>query len=178
MNLRSTATFAMGRGDNSVTLRRTFVLPHVLEKSGRLSVTSDNGNDTVTLDEVVVGGTTTIRTGAGQDTLTVGGATAFRGAFAADLGAGDDRIDVAQTAAAAPVTFTAGVTVLAGDGNDRLRLGIDGSAQNQKVVIDGGGIKWDGGRGINLFDPEAGQFELPAGIDPTRVFLNWTDPNP
>lgn len=173
-------------GGTQVTMKDAFVIPHVLEKSGSLSISTGSGNDAVTLDGVTVAGKTDIRTGGGKDTLTVNGSAQDQGhpytfgdTFTADLGAGDDQILLAQDAAAKfPVTFAKGVTIEAGAGNDTLKVGVAGGTPgvgpNTSVAFKGTPIKIRGGAGLNTFDPRAGDFTLPQGVDPKTVFLGWT----
>jgi hypothetical protein len=143
---------------------------------GALSVTGGTGADTVSLAGVTVTGSTRVVTGGGADTLTVDQGAAFGGTFYADLGAGADTIAIGQTTGASgPVTFSGKVTILAGAGNDNLRLGraaaAGGDAHCRPAFVAAGNVI-DGGSGINLFDDEAAA--ITGSVAPTH----WTDPTP
>lgn len=151
--------------------------------AGNLRIKSENGNDTITLNNVAVSKTTTIATGAGADTLTIDRGSVFTGTFSADVGAGDDIVAIAQsTGAPAELVFNAKTTIKAGDGNDTLRLGLatggpGGDTFSKAVFAAGGTI--DGGAGYNQFDgltpaQSPSQYTGLTAVD----FLNWTDPNP
>jgi hypothetical protein len=137
---------------------------------GALTVNGGTGVDVVSIRGVSVGGNTRIVTGGGKDTLTVDQGSTFTGTFYADLGGGDDTIAVAQSGGS-PVTFSGEATILAGLGDDTLRLGQAGVAGAQAVFTTAGSLI-DGGMGLNLFDDEAASFTGPVTI------VHWTDPTP
>ncbi len=138
---------------------------------GNLNITNGAGSDQITLSNVVVSGATQIKTGDGFDILNIDKASVFTGAFTADLGAGDDTINIAQTAGAAtPVTFTGKATIRAGIGNDKLTLGKAGGDAGQAVVF-APGSEVDGGTGFNLFDDSLANF---SGIALGTGIFNWS----
>jgi hypothetical protein len=168
-----------GDGADQVTIGDGSAKASVL---GRLTIATGAGNDVVALNGLEVTKAVRVLTGAGSDALNIDMGTIFDGTFFADLGSGDDLIAVAQNPAA-PVTFVGAATILAGAGNDTLRLGIDqgsgGNGNTQAVFTADVTNKIDGGTGMNTFD----------GLTPTQApaqytgltatsFLHWTDPNP
>jgi hypothetical protein len=166
-------------GDNTIELRKAFVIPHVLEKSGRVTILTGNGTDTVTVAGAEIRGNTAVRTGAGRDTVRFDDAALA--ALTVDLGAGDDQLLIAQAAGSLkPVTFAGVVLAQAGTGNDRLGLGLSqlppytGDA-NSKVVFQAAGNKIDGGLGADTFDAESGQVEL---VPPATLTLSSWELDP
>jgi hypothetical protein len=155
-------------GDADVTLGGTAAGPAI---AGNLSITTGAAADEITLQGLGVAGTTTIRTGGGNDDLEIDLGARFTGPFFADLGAGNDDIEVAQEASAIPVTFAGKATALAGQGNDTLKLG----AAGRRAVFGTPGSTIDGGPGANEFDDELGSFD---GIALGTGVVNWTDPTP
>jgi hypothetical protein len=143
-----------------------------------LSVTTQGGNDVVSLTQVTVTGTTTVKTGAGSDLLAILGPSTFTGATTIDLGAGDDRLAVANDPAttSGPVTFAGTVNAQLGAGNDSLFLGLaPGSGGNGSTAVafsTSSANKIDGGAGLNFFDDEAAQ------TTGTVATLHFTDPTP
>lgn len=171
----------MGKGDDSFTLRKTFVLPHIIEASGRLSVSGGGGAGKVTFQDVHFRSTASVKLGAGADVVSIDGCV-FDGAFGIDMGAGDDQILIGLLLnASGPVTFKAPVTMACGAGNDLLSLGVVDNPgitedDNSRVVFGQGVVtKIDGGVGLNLFDPQAGHVD---GLDVTKSVSNMTDPTP
>lgn len=163
-------TLNLGGGRNDVTLGDA---AGVLAIGGKVAISTGGGLDDVTFDRVTVAGATSVQTGAGGDTLTVDRGSVFGGAVTANLGAGDDRIDIAQNAGfAGPTRFLAPVTIFGGAGNDALRLGVTLVLWARAEFLVAGNLV-DGGAGLNAFDDEAGQF---AGITLGTGLLNWTDP--
>src|SRR5699024_2193306 len=65
----------LGNGGNEVTMRRTFVMPHVFET--KLSITTGNGFDAIKLEECLISSFTKVNTGGGSDTLAID-ATEFK----------------------------------------------------------------------------------------------------
>lgn len=143
-----------------------------------LSVTTQGGSDLVTLNQVAVTGTTTIKTGSGSDLLAILGPSTFTGVTTIDLGAGDDELAVANDPAttSGPVTFTGKVNAKLGAGNDTLLLGLaPGSGGNANTAVTfstSPANKIDGGTGLNFFDDEAAQ------TTGTVAALHFTDPTP
>ncbi len=156
-------------GDDTVSLGDTAgpTAMRPLAVGGSLSVLTGDGDDTVTLLGVTVAGASNFLTGNGADLLSIDAAAAFTGEVTANLGAGNDFLDIAQnTGSTAGVTFTAMATFLLGAGNDRLRLGlavaVDGDA-NSKVTVGTVGSVIDGGAGADMFSAANGQF---SGVTP------------
>ncbi|MBO0697377.1 MAG: hypothetical protein J2P46_03195, partial [Zavarzinella sp.] len=143
-----------------------------------LSVTTQGGSDLVTLNQVAVTGTTTIKTGAGSDLLAILGPSTFTGVTTIDLGAGDDELAVANDPAttSGPVTFTGTVNAQLGAGNDTLLVGLapasGGNANTAVIFSTSPANKIDGGTGLNFFDDKAAQ------TTGTVAVLQFTDPTP
>jgi hypothetical protein len=154
-------------GDNSVNIGGGLVPTSIL---GNYTYESGNGKDNITINNVAVVGKTSLKTGAGFDQLVIDNTTSF----VADLGAGDDRLAIAQaTGAATPVSFSGKTTIKTGDGNDTLLLGVFGGDLGQVVKFTVPGSTINGGTGYNTFDDELAAFTgLVLGTD----ILGWTDP--
>jgi hypothetical protein len=167
----------MGNGNNSMTLRKSFVLPHVLEVSGKLSVTDGSGAGRATFQDLSVTGVASLKMGGGKDTLTVD-ACEFKSAFGADLGSGDDQVLIGLLLKSdSPVVFDAPTTIGTGAGNDSMQLGIKDDPNNpdddnSRVQFKVAGNKIDGGLGVNTYDPEASHVD---GLDATSL-LHWSAP--
>jgi hypothetical protein len=165
-------SLTLNGGDNVVNLGNGQGLVAV---AGTLTVKGGAGNDLFTLDRVLVTGAATVQTFGGADVLRIETGSTFLGTFSADLGAGDDSIEVAQlTGSTAPVTFAGRAKILGGLGNDLLLLGFapdlinppDGGDANSRVVFGGVGSVVDGGLGLNFFDDSTDQS---TGVVP----VNW-----
>ncbi|HJZ93795.1 MAG TPA: hypothetical protein VKE40_23175 [Gemmataceae bacterium] len=141
---------------------------------GNLSIATGAGADEIVLDRVSVNGKTSVSTGTGADHLAIESGSTFTGVTTIDLGSGNDALDIATSAGTAgPVTFTGKLTANLGDGNDTLALGMAGAGDNGNVVFKATGNKFDAGPGMDLFDPQVGQF------DSAKVSLtSFTDPTP
>jgi hypothetical protein len=169
----------LGGGDNTATLKRTFVLPHMLEVSGRLSITSGNGDDVFELENVLVSGLTSVNSGGGADRLSIGGVATFDDLCRFNTGAGDDQILIGMlTGASGPVTFQKVMLLNAGAGNDSLSLGVarppsGNGDQNSRVVFTATGNLCDGFTGRDSFDEAAGQFTLGPNEVFQKVFPSW-----
>jgi hypothetical protein len=173
-------TVTSGDGPTSVTIGDTTAAAAIL---GNLTIKASGGPATVGLTDLTVGKATRITAGGGVDGLTIDGST-FQGAFAADLGGGDDTIAIAQaTGMAAPVTFTGRATITAGSGNDTLLLGLatggPGGDAHSRVVVSAPTSRIDGGTGLNTFDGLTPD-QSPAQYTGLTVngFMNWADPTP
>lgn len=157
----------VGGGDNTVTVGDGTVRVPV---GGNLKVIGGAGADTVSLDNVIVVGATSILTGSGTDYLSIENGATFAKTFTADLGTGDDEISIAQLAGAtAAVTFSAKAKILAGTGNDVLALGLEnsmaaGGDQFSRADFVGTGHVVNGGLGLNFYDAASGQS---TGVTPT-----------
>jgi hypothetical protein len=157
-------TLNLAGGDNVVAIGDGTGLVTVL---GKGSITTGDGNDMVTFDEVTWTGPITLKTGGGADFLSVEDGSTFMSTFTADLGNGDDTISIAQDTAAdgspGPTTFTGLTKITAGAGNDSLFLGLAQGAPNNgdansRVVFSTPGSVIDGGLGLDFFDPTSAQF--------------------
>jgi hypothetical protein len=173
LTIREGVSLDLGDGNNFVEVRKTFVIPHVLEKSGRISITSGTGDDSYTFRDVEVRGATILRTGAGADEVSIDSATLA--AVTVDLGAGDDVLLLATLAGSdEPGTLKGMLKVRAGAGNDFLGLGRSlnaGGDDQSKVVFHAAGNLIDGGPGMDVFDRDTQQVEL---IPPaTLTLLSW-----
>jgi hypothetical protein len=153
----------------------------IVQLNGNLTLTTGNGSDVIDLVSTTVAGTTTINTGAGSDQLHFLKDTVFNGAVNVDLGGGADTFEAGLPLVdpfgpgipAGPVTFNAAARVLMGTGNNTLRLGVAGDPDGKVLFGAGGTLFVDGGLNLNLFDPQAGQF------DPAKVTaLHFVDPTP
>ena len=166
----------LGDGNNTATLRRTLVLPHVLEVSGSLRVSAGAGFDAYVLKDILISGYSTLNTGNGKDTLTVDGECTFQQKVKIDAGGGDDQILIGLLLnATGPVTFAVPVAISAGAGNDLLKLGVTNDPtipddDNSRVVFAAGIDKVDGGTGHNVFIPNDGDFN---GLDITEM-ASWS----
>jgi hypothetical protein len=172
-------TVNAGAGNNVVLLGAS-VGPAGPTVGKNLSITTLGGNDVVTLNQVTVTGTTTIKTGAGADALAIRGPSAFTGATTIDLGAGDDNLAVANDpgSTTGPVSFTGTVNAQLGVGNDTLQLGLapgsGGNATTTTVAFSTSTAnKIDGGAGLNFFDDEAALF-----TGTVKITTTFTDPTP
>jgi len=158
-------SLTLNGGDNSVSLGDGTAAATV---GGTVTVKTGAGNDTISIDRVTVTGAVSIATLGGADILSVEDGATFVKTFAADLGAGDDFISIAQnTGASNPVTFTGQAKILGGLGNDLLLLGLaqppanTGDA-NSKARFLTPGSQVDGGLGLNSMDPDS-QYD-PANV--------------
>ena len=97
-----------GGSANSVTLTAT---------TGKVTVTGGDGIDTVALTTLTTG-SATIDTGAGVDSITVGGTFAAAGSVNISAGAGNDTVTYESATATSHTTVIDG-----GDGTDTLTLG-------------------------------------------------------
>lgn len=160
-------TLLLGGGDNEVTVGDGLTRATV---RGKLTVKTGNGSDLVTFDGATVSGPTSLSLGGGFDVLTIDGGSTFDQTFKADLGAGDDLIDIASSIGSSQaVRFSGKATILAGAGNDLLFLGLDpgaGGDANSKVEFATPGSVIDGGTGLNEFDEFTSQY---TGVIPS----NW-----
>ena len=151
-------------GDDTVSLGDT---SGALAVGGNLSVLTGDGDDTVTVLGVTVAGVSNFMTGNGSDLLSIDAAAAFTGEVTANLGAGNDFLDIAQnTGSTAGVTFAGRAAFLLGAGNDQLRLGLAVAADgdpNSSVAFNGSGSVIDGGAGADTFAAATGQF---TGLTP------------
>jgi hypothetical protein len=170
----------MGNGDDSFTLRKTFVLPHILEVSGRLSVTQDGGAGKMNFQDIHCMKTDSTKMGGGADVVMID-ACKFDAAVGVDSGAGDDQVLIGLLLnASSPVSFSGPVTIACGEGNDTFTLGLAGDPMiteddNSRVVFaQGVQNKIDGGGGLNFFDPQACHFD---NLD-AKSLLHFTDPTP
>ena len=177
---RKNVTMNLGAGGNSIRLGDNSLTTWT-QVLGNLQITTGDGGDEIEIRTTKVTGTTRILSGAGADSLLLDRQSSFTGAFHADTGAGDDSIRVAQDdepGITAPVTFTGKATILGGNGNDHLELGLSplaGGNANTMAVFVAAGSKIDLGAGLNLFDDELGQF---SGIALGTGIVNVVDPTP
>jgi hypothetical protein len=178
VHVKGNLTVNAGSGDNIVLIGSGGgSLGPVIEKN--LSISTQGGLDLVTLNEAAVGGTTSIKTGAGADILAIRGPSRFSGATTIDLGAGDDALAIASDPAtnAGQVSFDGTVNAKLGAGNDTLLLGLaNSSGGNANTSVDfstSPANKIDGGSGLNLYDDEHAQINTGA-----VNIINVTDPTP
>ncbi len=116
--------------------------PAVFKKD--FSITGAGGRNDITLAGATFSGKANIKTGPGRDLLTVDDAT-FSGKASFDLGAGYDIVNVetTTTTAGAKTTFTGGLDLLGGTGEDTIVMGVAADAKRQVVfsgpsTLDGG----------------------------------------
>jgi hypothetical protein len=170
----------MGNGSDSFTMKKTFVLPHVLEVSGNVSVTQGSGAGKVSFQDLHFTKRYSAKMGGGADVVSIDSCT-FEGPAGFDCGAGDDDLRIAKSIDAASPTFFKGpVSIVCGDGNDTFTLGLADDPlitedDNSRVVFaQGVQNKIDGGGGLNSFDPQACHFD---NLD-AKGLLHFTDPTP
>lgn len=141
--LRGTPTRAKVRGGaggvrhrETVPCRRGAV--HA-QRIGAALIDTGNGEDTVSVDSTVFGGSLRLRTGGGNDWFrcaqSEAGPVAFNGLLLADLG----------------------------DGDDELLLGTR-SQVDDLVAFDAPGSRIAGGRGRNTFDDDSTHIVNPANV--------------
>jgi hypothetical protein len=169
-------TLTLGNGSSNASIGHGNAPVALL---GNLTIQTGAGNDGVGLLNVDVSKATSIKLGAGSDTLGINAGSTFAGPFTADTGAGDDSIVIAQfLGMPAPVTFAAKTTITTGAGNDMLLLGrgTNGDANSKAVFAPGLGSTIDGGTGYNTFDDGAPMSY--SGLTFGTSIVNFTDPNP
>jgi hypothetical protein len=153
-------SLTLNGGDNVVNLTDASV-------GWNLKIRTGAGNDQITLDRTTVALATSIFAFAGADTLSIENGSTFATTFGADLGTGNDTVSVAQNpAASGAVTFVGAARILAGAGNDTLLLGLDpgfGGSTNSRAVFVVPTSLVDGGDGIDNFDNSTAQF---TGVTP------------
>jgi large repetitive protein len=162
-------TVILGGGEDVVVLSGAADRPTV----GRAFVLSTGaGVDGVVLDGVWVEGRTILLTGTGADALTIRWGE-YDGAFAADLGAGDDSIRLADEEIGVGVTFRGRAMIQAGAGHDSLRLGrpaVVAGDPDTPVVFEALGSRIDGGLGSNTFYNGEANY---TGIAIGTGIVNW-----
>ncbi len=176
-NVAGDATFNLGGGSSAVILSSTTV---GVDFGGNLTVTTGNDQDTMTFVNVQAAKAVSVTSLAGNDVVSVDDGSVFTGAFTADVGAGNDIIDLGRqaglTGPTVAATFTGKATIKAGAGNDTLFLGrsvADGGDTQSVAVFGTAGSTIDGGTGFNAYDDENGQ-----GLATTNLALSlFTDPN-
>jgi hypothetical protein len=87
------------------------------------SVTTGSGNDTLGTYNTTANVNKAFSTGDGKDTLTIADSTGNQGIVTIDMGAGNDTVTGAGTAATAANAGKAGSTLAFGDGTDTLKSG-------------------------------------------------------
>lgn len=150
------ANFNLGDGGSAVIMTGT---TGSTEFVGNLNISGGESADTVTFTNVHTGKGVAVNTFGGNDVLYVDGGTVFGGAVTADMGVGDDTLDIGQgTGLSVPAaTFTGKATIKAGSGNDTLFLGKSAGDGNSRAVFSTAGSSISGGNGLNTYDSAAGQ---------------------
>jgi hypothetical protein len=131
--------------------------------SNDLKIQMEAGNDSVTINSLVIKGNVKVKTSSGDDTVTLTGATG-NGSLKVKLGSGSDVLTLTNT-------FAKGTTkVKAGSGNDivtisnsafkKLSVGLGKGNDTLSIVGSTVGTKTalNGGSGTNTFNNGAGNF--------------------
>jgi hypothetical protein len=117
-----------------------------------LGVATGSGADSITINDLTVTGVTVIRTGLGDDTISIDGTasvgSAFVGAFAVNTGAGNDSVTINGGSATSTTTrFQSAVSVGLGADNDSLSLATAGKVRfNTPMMFP---VSFSGGLGTN-----------------------------
>lgn len=177
LTINGDVTLNLGSGSNKIGIGAH---GGTIALNRNLTINTTTGSDAIATRNLTVSGRTSINMGEGTDRLFISAGTVFNGVVAANLGGGADTFEVgldftfqSSNYSGGTVTFNAPATVLLGNGNDTLGLGIASDPDRKLLFGTGGTLNVNGGANMNLFDNEAGQF------DPLKVtYSGFTDPTP
>ena len=146
----------MGAGADSVALTG-LTLP------GKVSV-GGLGTVNVDLQSMVVQGKTKIVSGAGRDVITIDDSS-FNGAVRLNTGGGKDLVQIETNGdpLGRPTRFRGPVSILLGDGNDTLQVGVTGETGHRALFSNA--VFFDGGTGVNtLLKSGNNTFLMPSQV--------------
>jgi hypothetical protein len=172
-NLRALGDVAinLGGGTNTTILGTD---ANDLDFFGRFTYIGGGGTDAISLTRLGVSNAVAISTLGGSDSVDIQNGTKLFGTTRIDQGTGNDSLAIATrpAGAGAPVVFYKPLTVQQGTGDDTLSLGLAGSPGDANAVwFVVGGNTFDGGLDFNVFDDEAGKYDVPK-----VRFFNYADP--
>jgi hypothetical protein len=156
----------------SVTVANKFTV------NNNLSITTGNGNDSITINSATINGSTNVNTNGGNDSVTLAGTPTFGGSVTLQGASGNDSVTVGVGLAGA--TVNGNLSISLGDGNDTVtvnsasnvagNLNITLGAGADSVVVDAtvsGNMSFRLGNGNDTVTIG----NAPAGT------LNWTSGN-
>lgn len=134
--------------------------------SGRMTLTTAQGDDDIKLRQMDVRGPVSIFSGEGADQLSLQGPSLFAGAVLIDQGGGSDSMAVGTESQG--VRFNGPVSIRQGTGDDRMTLDASpGDASGVAFAVPGSRI--DGGSGTDTLN----QTLIEAGIGANVRFVNY-----